>query len=99
MAPDFQNTKTHLLEHADGHYSACVGSANLTAGGLGPNYETAVTFDSREDHDDPIGRLHEAHLTLVGSPTVRQLDERLLRRGSSGSTISMRRWAAWSPAP
>ncbi|OZM77248.1 replicative DNA helicase [Pseudonocardia sp. MH-G8] len=85
MAPDFQNAKTYLLGHADGHSSAWVGSANLTMGGLGSNFENAVTFDSREDGDDLIGRLHEAHLTVVGSPTVRRLDERLLRQMQFGA--------------
>lgn len=45
MAPDFQNAKTYVLEHVDGHSSAWVGSANLTNGGMVSNYETAVTFD------------------------------------------------------
>jgi replicative DNA helicase/HKD family nuclease len=85
MAPDFLNAKTYLLQHGDGHYSAWVGSANLTNGGLGSNLETAVTFDSREDGEEVIARLREAHLTVVGSPTVRQLDERLLRQMQFGA--------------
>ncbi|WP_168172337.1 MULTISPECIES: DnaB-like helicase C-terminal domain-containing protein [unclassified Pseudonocardia] len=88
MAPDFQNAKSYVLEHDDGHRSAWVGSANLTAGGLGSNFETAVTFDSREDDEEPINRLREAHDHIVGAPTTRALDERLLRQMQFGAQVS-----------
>jgi replicative DNA helicase len=85
MAPDFQNAKTYIIEHGDGHSSAWVGSANLTNGGMVSNYETAMTFDSREDGDAVIARLGEAHQAVTAAATVRQLDERLLRQMQFGA--------------
>lgn len=85
MAPGFQNAKSYVLEHVDGHRSAWVGSANLTTGGLVSNFETAVTFDSREDGEEVIDRLRAAHDHLLGEPTTRLLDERLLRQMQFGA--------------
>lgn len=88
MAPGFQNAKSYVLEHIDGHWSAWVGSANLTTGGLVSNFETAVTFDSREDGEEVIDRLRAAHDRLLGEPTTRYLDERLLRQMQFGAQAS-----------
>lgn len=71
--------KVYLATGTDQH-SLFVGSSNLTAGGLGWNYESSLWLDSTGDIEGPFAEASDWIATLRSEPTVcRPLTEQLVK--------------------
>jgi hypothetical protein len=79
--------KVYLATGAQQH-SLFVGSSNLTAGGLGWNYEGSLWLDSTGDLEGPFAEARDWIATLRSEPTVcRPLTEQLVEEMMSSRDI------------